>query len=1107
MKRPARIWAAVMVGLLGGLACFSWAAEVPPTLRGEILRRSGDAYVRQAGTTWSLGTARVRKEIRYEKGHLALASFRGTNGDAELIQGAPSEVFRFEANGQAVTSLSRSWELEGSQTEVLSQGELLLKIAVRDSEFRIEKNYVLYPEESIIQEWVSIRNISGHDLTLADPYFLQMHILQKQVSQLDFSYMTGGMCFWGSWILKTHPLTPAYARNFDASDAPECLPDQPCPKGWSMGNSIYAPIYVFFDRKAKNGVFVGWDYLGRWASYIGNYDGGPVNVGLKVSAYKKAIAPGESVETPKAFTGVFRGDLDEMGNQLLDYQYRYKWDYTRDKYFPAIQMLGYWWNGATDFDPKHPGWDVDPLSTYRKVFHMVDTMRSVGADRYWRDYGWWDIAGDWNGPDFGAARRYLDKYGMTQTIYTIVYDAEQGSRVVTDHPDWLIYRGGRFAGQYVLDQSKPGVIDHELGILERQVAKWGDFEWRKDDAPLHEVKGDYTPMLAQDQNFRKLLKTFLDRNPGNSFHGCNGGGNDLGYEVLRMADAWQYSDGCVGRYRVYYASYLFPPDKLVNMPDNWDPEKYDKAVWRGLLWSSFPMTGDTLDPAKLEGIRTLIDIYHYLAKEGVVGRWVKIYHPAVKGDTPDWYLERMSRDNLRGIIIPAHSPERSATIYHQDGSYSVGNTEKPGVQGPVTIYPKGLVPTAKYNVSYEESKSTEDRLGSDLMAKGINFERMPEGELIYLNLPLHPGSAADRVPPGSPSQVVKRVGTNMDYIGVELSWNPATDNNWISYYEILRNGKAIDKVAKGTYYFDHSAGADPAVRYEVRAVDGSGNVSERVLARGESGPVSLVVDDASNDLKYNGKGWKHEEKVEAVYKGTQSSSREAGDAVEISFHGSRFAWYGRLGAAMGRADVEVDGQSDAMVDCYDADEIPNVAVYARTFPSVGDHKIRITVRADRHERSSDHWVMMDGFQVGEAELRVVDDVPGQGIDYTGSGWKHSSSNWERASGGSLTWTDHPGDAAEYGFEGQAITWVGKRCPVCGQADVYVDGRLDTTVDTYLPDQHPFRLDLEGSWQTPLYQRSWSEKGRHTLRIVTKPDRNMLSSGRRVFVDSLQVSED
>ncbi|MGD0093309.1 MAG: alcohol dehydrogenase catalytic domain-containing protein, partial [Planctomycetota bacterium] len=134
-----------------------------------------------------------------------------------------------------------------------------------------------------------------------------------------------------------------------------------------------------------------------------------------------------------------------------------------------------------------------------------------------------DIAGDWHGPDFAEAGRYLAKYGIPQTIYTIVYDAEQGSSVATQHPDWLIYKGGLFAGQYALDQLKPGVTEWELKLLEDQVRKWGDYEWRKDDAPLHEVNGDATPLLAQDQNFRKLIKNFLDRNPGSAFHGCNGG--------------------------------------------------------------------------------------------------------------------------------------------------------------------------------------------------------------------------------------------------------------------------------------------------------------------------------------------------------------------------------------------------------------------------------------------------------------------------------------------------------------------------------------------------------------------------------------------------------
>ena len=44
----------------------------------------------------------------------------------------------------------------------------------------------------------------------------------------------------------------------------------------------------------------------------------------------------------------------------------------------------------------------------------------------------------------------------------------------------------------------------------------------------------------------------------------------------------------------------------------------------------------------------------------------------------------------------------------------------------------------------------------------------------------------------------KQPAENMGYPGVELTWKPGTDDNWVSYYQILRNGAAIDRVAKGS---------------------------------------------------------------------------------------------------------------------------------------------------------------------------------------------------------------------------------------------------------------------------------------------------------------------
>ena len=95
-----------------------------------------------------------------------------------------------------------------------------------------------------------------------------------------------------------------------------------------------------------------------------------------------------------------------------------------------------------------------------------------------------------------------------------------------------------------------------------------------------------------------------------------------------------FSDGAVGILRNYWAALVLPPDKSSDIPDKWQPDQYDKSSWRGLLTINFDMTGDTWDPVKLEGIRQLIDIYHYLESQGLVGRWVHVYRPYIEEMIP-----------------------------------------------------------------------------------------------------------------------------------------------------------------------------------------------------------------------------------------------------------------------------------------------------------------------------------------------------------------------------------------------------------------------------------------------------------------------------------------
>ena len=200
--------------------------------------------------------------------------------------------------------------------------------------------------------------------------------------------------------------------------------------GFRPGSASYAPWYALYANDTKQGVFIGWDYFGHSTSLFSLNPNGSVTARLKVAGYKKTLAPGESVTTPKAFVGLYHDDLDNAGNECLDWQYRYLWDYTRDGWFPAIRMLGYWIHGRVMGNRVFLG----PVAS-RFPEHLpqgfprrrLDAL--LGADVYHRDWGWWDRAGDWNGPDFRATGNYLRKSGMGQLIYAFLYTVDKKSRV------------------------------------------------------------------------------------------------------------------------------------------------------------------------------------------------------------------------------------------------------------------------------------------------------------------------------------------------------------------------------------------------------------------------------------------------------------------------------------------------------------------------------------------------------------------------------------------------------------------------------------------------------------------------------------------------------
>jgi hypothetical protein len=800
----------------------------------------GSAYAHRGtnACTWTVGTAGIEKAFTFSGGTYTMTSFKNTlvsPAREYVTAAAPSAEFRFAWDGATLTGASGGWSCHsGGVSKIKAGGQpaLQLDVSLSRPSVAVTKHYIIYPQVALIREWTSYTNTGTTSHELAQPSFLEQKVMGDVVGDTDLSFMYGANPFNDpsqNWRLATQPLTADYARTFDSTDGT-----------FPMASSAqYMPWFSLFDRKTADGIYAGFDYFGNWAAPVGQRDGTGTSLSLLLPNYDAPVSPGQVVTSPKAFAATYKTDLDDMTNRILDWQYIYLWDYTRAPYYTATADEGYWDVGTGDL----PG-------TMQKVFGLADNMRTMGVDVYHRDYGWWDGAtyGDWRGEDWKISIDYLAKSSIAQIVYMPVYNVGTNSRVYLDHPDWfpLSDQCPSNVGGEELYAGNPAAVQYMVSLLAGFASEWGDYEWRNDD--YLECSGWPGSMqLAQDQGMRAAIQGFLDARPKSGMHEVNSGGVYFGYDLMRFAEGSSFDDVGQGFFGQYDAARIFPTDKLSGPPEGttrWD--SCDNSFNSQLIWAP-DMYSDGTDPQRIECVRRVFDLYHYLTAQGVVGRWEHQYHPHATDADANWF-ERLSGDGQRGIIIYKGS----------------------GTQSAVTVYPKGLNPAQSYDVRFEYQPGTAQRTGADLMANGVTLPAVAAGELIWIGLPGHPGAGTDHTPPPAPAHVTADAATNMDYHGVDVTWTAATDNNWVSYYQILRDGQVIGKVAKGTYYFDHSPAASPSAVYAVRTVDGDGNLSPPASTAGAAA-TAAVADDASAAVTYTG-GWEHFSGVAGPFGGTQSEA-------------------------------------------------------------------------------------------------------------------------------------------------------------------------------------------------------------------------------------------
>jgi hypothetical protein len=772
--------------------------------------QSGDAFVRfdQNSQSWTLGTKQITQVLQLANGNFVLKQLKNNFTGTDFAGSAESDEFRFVLNDQLFTGTRGKYELVSFKTGKLANPVaspdinpgVFTEITLRNQEFSITLNYQVYASGpytpmGMIRKFYTVTNVTQEMEELTEISMHQLDIDYKVAKGLRLHYWQGG----GSGKNTNHEFVDSlfWASHTFHSDAG--ANDYRVDDNYS-GSSSYHPYFVL-QHDSGEGIFFGFNYLGPWTAKFWSDRRFPpdeevkswgllVNyntnywVNSQLAQHRQKLRPGESFEAPNSFIGVYKGDLDNANEQLQYWQAAYKWDYTREKYLFGGNMWNANWDNKADMNK--------PDLHFQQVFEIVNSARRVGFKIAHEDDFWFDERGRgvWEGVDWKPIVDYASRSGISFKLWmppnhfakNTPNDLEQKKLRLDPEtsPGITLWYG------YGYCMASNEVVDYLKNFLLERQRRYGTYINRFDgwvEAPCYSALHDHSPgqpFVQQYRNTLRLLKEVKEADPNMGLEGCNSGGEWANWDKAEFLESQQASDGG-GEDDFYHLSYFWSVPKM------------------SVLSSS-----SNIKEQNILRIRDKVLIQKYLKQQKVIDRFMNLYHPRADGAaTKHCFIERTTADHSKCIISQDAKSGRD-----------------------VIVYPKALQPDLIYSVKFRYDKNGYSKSGNELMKSGISFKDTSQQALIFLNLDDFPGSGTDHMKPTSPVINSVRKASFCGHEGTAIEWSESTDDRLMAGYRLYREGKLIDVIAIGTFYFDFSSGNGTKARYKVVAVDGDGNSSE-----------------------------------------------------------------------------------------------------------------------------------------------------------------------------------------------------------------------------------------------------------------------------------------
>jgi hypothetical protein len=288
----------------------------------------------------------------------------------------------------------------------------------------------------------------------------------------------------------------------------------------------------------------------------------------------------------------------------------------------------------------------------------------------------------------------------------------------------------------------------------------------------------------------------------------------------------------------------------------------------------------------------------------------------------------------------------------------------------------------------------------------------------------------------------------------------------------------------------------------VRDTTGNRVTSGAITATVANSVTVTRIEDTSTSITYTHTGtWIEGYADDRGWSGgTAALGFAAGQHATLRFSGTGASWIGFRGPQTGIADVYLDDVHVATVDTYDETETMGAVLYSVTGLVPGPHTLTVSVpnlRA-KNDASADYFIVVDAFDViaSPAALETRIEETNAGIAYAGT-WAQGNTarSWSGRTAALATRTAAVAQAT-LNFSGDGVRWIGFRGPQTGVANVYLDGTLMTTVDTYAATEELGAV---------LFSAVGLVGGAHTLVVEANGTKNPLSTDPFVVVDAFDIA--